>query len=433
MSIQLTIISLDFDSDEKPRTEVYEREIINIGKLATNDVVLSGEDVADYHAQIRIDNNGSGLKLYLTDLGTGLGTRLENLVIQPHTEVPFEFNKRISIGSYLIKPMEAKAGETSTDTDSSVKKSFYTPRSTPSRVIIREETLKPSALVANKLPSAINPVVQAEIEEIKVTPKKDIAAPKSFSYAKQEHKVNISLRGQDIAGLDFEAAELFAVSGTLLNKGKGIVNYKIDLGEAGTTTTNDKGEFTLNDILDGTSYNLKLNDPQYKFNLGTTEGVINKDLSIAITATKIFSISGKVLHKNQPMQGVTLNAGPLGTATSSADGHFEFKNIEEDKKYEIAASKAKYLFDKPSINGVLTSSVNNLVFNANQLLSVSGRVMHKGQPMEGVEIDAGPLGKTISDSEGYYCFTDVPDGTEYAITARKGKFVFGTKNGTTGA
>ncbi len=139
------------------------------------------------------------------------------------------------------------------------------------------------------------------------------------------------------------------------------------------------------------------------------------------------------MHKIQAMPGVTVSAGSIGSTTTSADGSFKFNDIEEDSKYEIAASKAKFTFDKPSVGGILNSNVDNLVFNANQLLSISGRVMHKGQPMEGVEIDAGPLGKTITDAEGYYCFTDVPDGTEYSLTAKKGKFVFGTKNGTTGS
>lgn len=435
MSIQLTIISLDFDSDEKPRTEIYEKEIINIGRLDTNDVVLSGNDVADYHAQIRIDNNNGNFKLYLTDLGTGLGTRLENIVIQPHTEVTFEFNKRISIGSYLIKPMEAK-GDVSVE-DSAIRKTFYAPRSTPSRVVIRDENLKTSLAEETTKPTEQTVVapVTAKVEPKKEEPRtpEPKVVPKSFAYPKKEHKVSIALKGEDITGLDFEAAELFTISGSLTNKGKGIANYKIDCGEAGSTQTDSSGQFKIEGILDGTAFKLNLNDPAYKFSVATREGSIERDLQLNITASKIFSLTGKVIHKNQPMSGVTVNAGPIGSTTSGIDGSFKFNDIEEDTKYEIIAAKAKFVFDKPSISGIVNSNLDNLVFNANQLLSISGRVMHKGKPMEGVEIDGGDIGKTVTDSEGYYCFTDVPDGTEYSLSAKKGKYVFGTKTGVTGS
>ena len=81
---------------------------------------------------------------------------------------------------------------------------------------------------------------------------------------------------------------------------------------------------------------------------------------------------------------------------------------------------------------MLTDNINNLDFIANKLLTISGKVMHKGKPLQGVEIDAGELGTVLTDVHGFYMFDNAKDGIEYTIKAKKGKFSFGTRKGVKG-
>jgi hypothetical protein len=532
MPLQLTVISLDFDSDEKPRTEVFDKEIINIGTEVSNDIVLNGKDIANFHAQLRVEENGSDPSMFITDLGSDYVTRVENIAIEPQKEIPFEFNKRISIGSYLIKPSRLQGQAPAGGADSGT---FKPPKSTPARVkipgrsgdllkggkpkvsipesqhdlksektVLTENPMKSSssdsALSALKSLAALStekkqeafphqkfpeepiegesafapePVEESEptesisgeeiednektfvgtidtdsgneIEEVSFSDedveeeeisldeeKSEISAAPSGISSDAELQVVVALEGNDISDLDFEAAELFSVSGVVKHKGKGLSGVTISAGEVGETTTGVDGKFSFEYIVEETPYEFEAAKNGFVFNFSKRSGTLSSDLEVTVEATKLMSISGRVRHHGEPMSGVNINAGPIGSTTTDSDGTFSFSDIAEDTKYEITASKTKFVFETPTISGVLDREIDDLAFNAIQLLSISGRVMHKGNPMEGVEIDGGPLGKTVTDAQGYYCFTDVPDGTEYSLTARKGKYVFGTRKGTSG-
>jgi len=576
MSIQVTIISLDFDSDEKPRTESFDKGIIKIGKAQSNDIVLNSEDVADFHAQIRIEGDDASRKLFLTDLGTGLGTRLENISIDPQTEVDFEFNKRISIGSYLIKPLHKT--QDSISTASSLRKKFSTPRSSPSNVVVRDDFLKAPLEENNKVEEKIEvkkevppqtfkpifkqseavkkpifnqgatqapkdfridpattakfPTIQDDREvtkkfsmndavnnlrnsssfnndnntEVKMslndttvenkvdrsglrsivdesgmipTTKSTLIAtlgknsnnfntqPTTSIETKEENNqatsvaqgtqaskpventvsqavnrsstiidessaLSIKTEGDDISDLDFEAIELFDLKGTVKNKGQGVAGIKLNLGSLGEITSDNNGNFVCNEIEEDTSYNVEIENDKYKFNFDNKSGIINKDINIDITAIKLFTIEGIVTLDGQAVQGANVDAGRIGKTTSGPDGRYQFRNVEEDSIYEIMVLKDKLTFDKNKLSGTLTADITNLNFNAKKLLIVSGRVMHKGKPLEGVEIDAGDLGTTLTDSDGFYKFDNALDGVEYTIKAKKGKFSFGTKRGVRG-
>ncbi len=550
MSIQVTIISLDFDSDEKPRTEGYDKEIINIGRADSNDIVLNSEDVSDFHAQIRVENYQGSKKLYLTDLGTGKGTRLENISIDPNTEVSFEFNKRISIGSYLIKPIH-KSAESSSNS-SELRKKFSTPRSTPSKVIVRsdllkspseqpeitgqevkeekvvvEETQKETPFIPTfkqaeakddfkslyrksqaKEKSGLRPVVREsemiqiqmnnsynqeeqanKFEEIvkkqesdeskdferkptqkfdpkdtaKILENKDanfsqtsvlssnqelsstssfsssspstpLSATSSSSVATDSMATELSIKteGDDISDLDFEALELFTLSGKVQNKGKGLANISVDLGQTGKATTDYDGNFSIEDVEEDTSYEVVINDENYNFNYKNKNGIITSDTKIEIEAIKLFSLAGTITLDGKGLEGVNIDAGRIGKTVSGADGKYEFHKIEEDSNYEITAFKDKLTFENNKLSGMLTSSINNLDFVANKLLTISGKVMHKGKPLQGVEIDAGELGTVLTDANGFYMFDNAKDGIKYTIKAKKGKFSFGTRKDVKG-
>jgi len=606
MPLQLTVISLDFDSDEKPRTEIFDKEIINIGRGDSNDIILKGSDVSEKHAQLRIKENGVGTLMFISDLGSTNGTKVENDFIKAQQEVAFEFNKRISIGSYLIKPSKLEASGLK-DFSRTESGRFTPPKSTLSKVRIpgsggdllkggkteissqlqndlnklkkatkapaekveekvakqavekkaeevktqepkvappveekpqasksalsalkslaalssdnaekekstasdkpersksgllsafsskekkavtettkseeikaakpeakkpeskKAETKKPEIKAAEIKTESSAPKKKEEVSKSKVEAKKNEPAPKKealkpeVSVEKKEIKapkvepkikkqssasdqalkatsteetpVTVTLEGSDVSDLDFEAIELFDVSGQVRHKGKGLEGVSIEAGEIGSTTTDSSGSFSFSEIVEGTEYEIVAKKDGFRIPTDDNKGTIESDIKITVLATKLLSLKGKIIHTGKAVDGVTLNAGSLGTTTSDSDGYFEFKDIAEDTEYEVSASKAKFSFGTPTLSGTLTEDSKGLVFEGLALLSISGRVMHKGKPMEGVEIDGGPLGKTTTDAKGYYCFADVPDGTQYSLTARKGKFTFGTRKGTSG-
>ena len=54
MSIQLTVMSLDFDAKTGPITKIFDKDEITLGRLPNNDLVLDRPEVSAYHAKLRI-------------------------------------------------------------------------------------------------------------------------------------------------------------------------------------------------------------------------------------------------------------------------------------------------------------------------------------------------------------------------------------------
>ena len=51
-------------------------------------------------------------------------------------------------------------------------------------------------------------------------------------------------------------------------------------------------------------------------------------------------------------------------------------------------------------------------------------MLHKGQPLVDVEIDAGPFGSVLTDADGCFHFAFLREGTEYSVYASKQNFTF---------
>ncbi len=104
MALQLTVISLDFESEIAPFTKVYDSSEITLGRSPSNDVVLDRPEVSGKHLRLRVENGASGrVKLYATDLGSLNGTLLENELLDSQVEQEIRANQRLIIGPYLIQ------------------------------------------------------------------------------------------------------------------------------------------------------------------------------------------------------------------------------------------------------------------------------------------------------------------------------------------
>ena len=353
MPIQLTVLSLEFDADELPRNTVFSQDEITVGRDPINDVVLDCAAVASHHARIRIEENGHGPKLYITDLGSETGTILEDKKIQPMIEIPLPLNKRFTVGTYLIKPSELKDKKKKSDMHAEEDHEQHSAQNGLDLAAIAstQEETEVSTQASNEQMLTDNihsaPAIELNIPDdsksVNTQPASDGIRPD----ASHQELVAILVDGNDVGDLDFTAVELFTVNGTVLHKDQPLAGVQIDAGSLGSTITDEHGNFSLLDVLDGTEETIKV-------------------------------------------------------------------------------LKEKFLFDTPEQKLHVNGGNVKLSYRATELFTIAGKVVHKGVPMEGVEIDGGELGKTVTGADGSYCFQNVPDGAHYTLIARKGNFSFGT-------
>ncbi len=164
------------------------------------------------------------------------------------------------------------------------------------------------------------------------------------------------------------------------------------------------------------------------------EGVVGTDdiVELNFDAYRLYSISGQIIHHNQPLAGVVLDGGPLGVARTNANGNFSFENIVEGSNYQINVSCDGYMMAKTQ---VLFGTINHNIehnLNAIKLSRVTGRIVHDGTPLPSVTLDAGPYGICLTDANGYYHFDNVPENTDLEIRALGAGFMFKRAGTATG-
>jgi titin len=137
-----------------------------------------------------------------------------------------------------------------------------------------------------------------------------------------------------------------------------------------------------------------------------------------ITATT-FTISGRVADSSGsaiPNVSVTRSGSTTAVLTNSA-GYFTFTNVPAGT-YTITPSKSGYIFT-PTSRTVTVSSANvgGQNFTGSTGYSLSGRIStSSGMQIPNVKVTrTGSTTSVLTNSAGYYTFTNVPSGT-YTIT-----------------
>lgn len=514
MPIQLTVMSLDFDSKTTPYTKVYDKDEITIGRLPNNDLVLDRPEVSAYHAKIRltVEDDGKELSLHVKDLGSSNGTMVENKSLRAQVEIDVGQNQRIIIGNYLIKPQaiapEVKATPAKTnvtnmfdhsaedDTDAEESSLFaeaesrqvvggwpYQTFSTSADTdLLRrqddedlddemmeddgEDTTGTAEMPAAESESpattgtgfagtsletthletrdflASSDLFEVPASDTKITQSKplpeEIAAERpefkismlqpsapASAPAKFASTIEIHVDTDHVQNIDFNAAELFALSGKIVHRGLPMQGVTVSAGTIGSCTTDFQGKYQFTDIAEGTPVELTVERSGFLFEGGQTSMTIRGDAAVEFTAVQLFSVSGIVRHRGQPLAGVAVDGAGLGRRTTGADGTFTFGDVREGTNYTLHLRKERFSFDRGSVSGTVQDSETHCEITATQLFSVSGKISHNGKPLAGVVVDGGPaLGKTVTDSEGRYLFESVPENTKYTLTAQKEKFSF---------
>ena len=488
MAIQLTVMSLDFESIGRPSTTVFRKNELTLGRFPENDVVLNRPEVSGWHAKLRVEaqkSSANGATLYITDLGSSNGTMVENNALKPEIEIALHPNERIIIGNFLIKPqilgeeseeseeseeeesvngsdeagrkdmdlnqvldmlgeeqLEEESGNNDSGKRPEIDSSFFSdlgPEASSSpfspSASSASETSRAHEHLSEDLSSWPEASAYAETEEVMpgvdnpetetdVEETSTISASVLPAVSSAGAMTKFQLDGMHVVDLNFEAVQIFAVRGSVLHKGLPLFGIEIEAGDLGHATSRSDGSFSFEKANEGTTYSVLAMKPGFIFEYENNAGVVNHDVAITIRATQLFSIRGTVLHRGKPLSGVKVDAVQLGSVTTGEDGSFVFASVPEGKEYRLTASKSGFLVETPMVQGRVGGGDVQQNFSVRQLFTISGRVTHKGAGLAGAEIDGGPLGKTTTDDDGVYRFEDVAEGSEYTITARKDGFVF---------
>ena len=439
MSLQITVMSLDFESFSGPRTQTFSKPEITFGRLPTNDVVLETPEVSQRHARLRVkrDNKTGSAKIFVTDLGSTNGTMVENAPVTTRTDVEIASNVRIRIGNYLIKPSYVDDGlddihfedhlaskSISNGHAAAVIDAFQPIEKistglsemnfdeitegngeevdTRSTRVFRVEDLERYSFRKNDAPAAAEPAPAAPAAEIAAAPEPEAkteepeiaapvvepaltaaAAPAAPVQEVEEIEVELPVAAVEKAAAAFENKEI----------------ADIEMEPAVELVYKSAPEFVATIT-------------------GKTDVVDIGDLNF--DAISLFTLSGKILHRGKPLAGVAVSADGLGSAVTDAEGTFVFDNIEEGTTYSLSVAKDRFRFDGGRRGVVMNDT--SVVIDATKLVNIQGRIVHKGKPLAGVTIDGGALGTTTTKDDGTYLFIDVPENTEYTIKASKPGF-----------
>ena len=472
MPIQLTVMSLDFESFEQPLSKVFNKSEITLGRHSTNDVVLDRSEVSGIHARIRVKASGDKPALYVTDLGSSNGTMVESNPLKAQVEVAILPNQRIIIGTYLIKPTLVEGVVEEEDEESeepTVERSAFIESASLSGSGSYQSLAEGGSESVTHRESPTARMARDHLESIKEAAKDvDFPIPEaSDANGSAEHTNGEGLNGHDsknglahfgtktiapepavhiehtdpvsdavevvvdgdlLEDFDFVARELLTLTGTVVHKGAPLAGVTVDLGAHGSSVTGSDGAFGFGGIPEGEQYELKISKSGFEFEHGSSvlAGSLDRSVSFDLHAHQLFSVRGVVLHKGKPLSGVTIFSEDLSSTTTDSDGKFTFADIREGSPYKVTATKQKFIFEPDCSEGKVGSEDVVCNFSARELFSIRGRVMHRGIPMAGVEVDGGELGKTLTGGDGYYVFENVPEDGKHSLTASKDGYVFGT-------
>jgi Flp pilus assembly CpaF family ATPase len=107
MPIQVCVERVKEGKDEVFLDTSFEAMEIAIGRAPGNDIVLAESDVSGKHAKIfvKVAESGDSTKLMVCDLNSSNGTYVENKQLTPETEYEVEEEKRIVIGSFIVRAL----------------------------------------------------------------------------------------------------------------------------------------------------------------------------------------------------------------------------------------------------------------------------------------------------------------------------------------
>ena len=427
MSVQITVMSLDFESFAGPKTDQYDKEEITIGRLEDNDIILSTPEVSSHHARLIVDkHHPTGTKIYLEDLGSTNGTQLDNTAVKPNFKQEVRPGGRIRIGNYLVKAVIQKTSDRSDTVEASVLKDEPPVK------------YKHDPIPADKLPPIeIKDGLGEEILEDHMIDKDGGVFAQVGNSVPEE-----SLNNAPLPDIDLNAS--LKIKGEVMQSA---IKQELTDTDSEENDSEKKLIVTEVEVQKAESNSEKIEEPKEsasvrekkmsRVDLGSVAVVADEEelgalfsgmvtdgevVEINFEALALFNIYGSVKRNGIPVEEVKIDGGVIGSTETKSDGTFEFKNIPEGSKFQINASKDGFQIAAAGLTEGEIAGDLNLDFNALKLVTIKGIITNKGNPLSEVIIDAGTLGKTVTGPDGSYTFRDVPEGTPYTLKVEKAGF-----------
>lgn len=215
----------------------------------------------------------------------------------------------------------------------------------------------------------------------------------------------------------FRSSIRHTISGTITSGGTPLAGVTVSAGSLGSRTTDSQGRYSFANVYDGTSYTIQASKTGYTLFPASYSGTANDNVTHDFAANiQRFTISGQVLEEGQPVSGVTISAGSLGSTVSNSSGYYSFSNVDYGTSYSITPSYQGEAFSPSSASGVLTSNIAHNFNKLGPVATISGQVTSNGFPLANVSITSATLGAVTTSSTGYFSFNDVPLGTSYSLS-----------------
>jgi pSer/pThr/pTyr-binding forkhead associated (FHA) protein len=438
--------------------------------------------------RIEKGDNGDPDRLFITDLGSSNGTTVEKNQLRPRIEIAMMPNERIFIGNYVIKPsiltsaseglfskstdqapIESEAGDSSptktlnrslfSDSDqetqpSTSKNNLFSSDSSSSNSSISSWNLNSdSSIIFSETSDTVGN------EEPVLNQEQDSDSRSTDSLTDDSNGESSSLTENNENSNDRKKTMEFTVPfGTPLTKEEEYSRGAKEVPEVSLNAFSSTYEgVTKNSFSEQAAptqplfsqskeFHSSLESKEMTSEYRKTEDVLidayspvtsssgshivtvkvdGDDVrSMNFVARAYTNLKGKVVHKDRPLPGVLVDAGSFGTSITDADGSFTVSNILEGTDYCITLSKEKFQFLPLELTGTVSLDSDIISVQASQLFTISGIITHHGNPLSGVEVDGGEIGKVLTKEDGSYLFENVPEGKEYNLTLKKEGYDF---------
>jgi hypothetical protein len=149
------------------------------------------------------------------------------------------------------------------------------------------------------------------------------------------------------------------------------------------------------------------------------------------------AVGGTIIRNGIPLTGVSVNGGPLGTATTNGSGTYQFLNVPNGTSVTVSPSLTCNTFSPTSITRTVSgSSINDLNFSASIAQhGLSGRVVdNNGAAISGasvaVQFGGGASTTVTSASDGSFQAVNGSCGSTYSVSVTKTGYTFPVITGT---
>jgi len=219
----------------------------------------------------------------------------------------------------------------------------------------------------------------------------------------------------------------YSISGIVSGEVKAGVTMTLSGDASSTITTDLSGNYNFTGLLNG-NYTVTPSKINYTFDPPSIPITIADDNQTGVNFTAYgtnYSISGQVTGDIKEGVTITLSGDASQTTTTNSMGIYSLTGLMSGN-YTVTPSKTGYAFDPPS-RAVTISALNqnnqDFVATVAGNYSISGTV--SGAVQEGVTMAlSGTASKTTTtDSDGFYSFTGLINGT-YTVTPSKSGYTF---------